>query len=153
MKILGWSTVVLVVVFLVSGPAYAQPRMSGVLHAAKRVTCTFPVLTTATWDAEGVPKAEVKETSLTLSYDAIDTAARANTRYGDLPIIATASIWSLHFLQMGSEGTLRLTTVFDRESSPGKFLAVHTVHEFTPVGLPGFASRPEQHYGVCEVER
>jgi hypothetical protein len=156
MKIVGWSTVALVVAFVVMGPVYAQGRMSGTLHTAKQVTCTFPIFTRGTWDDNGVPKADVKDTPLTLSYDEIDTdggTARFNGRYGDVPIIATASIWSLHFLQMGSEGTLRLTTVFDRESSPGKFRAVHTVHEFTPVGLPGFASRPEQHYGECEVGR
>jgi hypothetical protein len=98
----------------------------------------------------------VKKTSLTMSYDAIDAddgTARLNTRYGDLPIIAKASIWSLHLLHAGSEGTVLLTTVFNRENRPGKFKAVHTVHEFTPVGLPNFASRPEQHYGECAIER
>ena len=143
-------------VFAGPGSAHAQARMSSGLQDAKRVTCTFPVLATGTWDAKGVPKGEVKEAPLTVSYDAIDTdegTARVNGRYGDMPIVAKASIWSLHLLQMGSEGTVRLTTVFNREGSPGKFMAVHTIHEFTPVGLPGFASRPEQHYGECEIER
>ena len=130
--------------------------MSSGLQDVKRVTCTFSVLATGSWDVRGVPKAEVKTTALTVSYDAIDTddgTARANTQYGDLPIIAKASIWSLHLLQMGAEGTVRLTTVFNRENRPGTFKAVHTVHEFTPVGLPNAASRPEQHYGECEIER
>jgi hypothetical protein len=128
--------------------------MTGTLQSAKSVTCTFPVLATGTWDANGVPTAQVKGAPLTISYDAIDTdegTARFNGPYGKLEIIARMSTWSLHLLQMGSEGTLRLTTVFDRENGPGKLKAVHTIHEFTPVGLPGFASRPEQHYGECEV--
>jgi hypothetical protein len=130
--------------------------MTGALQTVKRVTCTFPVLATTTWDANGVPAAQVKETPLTVSYDAIDAdegTARFNGPFGDMPIIARLSVWSLHLLQMGSEGTLRLTTIFDRENGKGKLKAVHTIHEFTPVGLPGFASRPEQHYGECEIGR
>ena len=156
MTISKWSTVALAVVLAGPCSILAQPRMSSGLQDVKRVTCAFPVLATATWDASGVPRAEVKEAPLVMSYDAIDTdegTARFNGRYGDTPIVARASIWSLHLLQMGSEGTMRLTTIFNRQNSPGRFMAVHTVHEVTPVGLPGFASRPEQHYGECEVER
>jgi hypothetical protein len=156
MGITKWSTVALLAAFALPRAAHAQPRMSGELQGAKRITCTFSVVATGSWDTHGLPKAEIKPASLTMSYDAIDTddgTARLNGRYGEVPIIAKASIWSLHLLQTGSEGTMRLTTVFDRENGPGKFQAVHTVHEFTPVGLPIFASRPEQYYGECEIGR
>jgi hypothetical protein len=156
MGIMNWRTVALLAVFVVPHAAHAQGLMTGTLRGVKRVTCTFPVLAIGTWDANGVPTAQVKETPLTVSYDAIDTdegTARFNGPFGDLAIIARVSTWSLHLLEIGSEGTLRLTTVFDRESGPGKLKAAHTIHEFTPVGLPGFASRPEQHYGECEVGR
>jgi hypothetical protein len=155
-KTLKWSAFALAVVIVSPCSARAQSRMSRGLQDVKRATCTFPVLAMGRWDAGGVPDVEVKKTLLTLSYDAIDAddgTARLNTRSGDLPIIAKASVWSLHLLQMGGEGTARLTTVFNRENRPGTFKAVHTVHEFTPVGFPNFASLPEQHYGECTVER
>jgi hypothetical protein len=59
---------------------------------------------------------------------------------------------NLHFLAMNTSGSVYLTTVFaDKESrSGGNFKAVHTRHEFTPVRLTGWTSRPEQYYGYCE---
>jgi hypothetical protein len=54
---------------------------------------------------------------------------------------------------MSGEGVLRITTVFDKQNSPGKFKAVHARHEYTDVSLPGFTSRPEQYYGECELGR
>jgi hypothetical protein len=41
--------------------------------------------------------------------------------------------------------------VFDRPGRNGTLLAAHSRHEFTPVQLPGFTSRPEQYYGECDV--
>lgn len=156
MTISKWSTAALAAMLVCPGPVHAQARMSSGMQDVKRVTCTFSIRATGRWDVTGVPKAEVTKTSLTMSFDAIDAddgTARVNTRYGDLPIIAKASIWSLHLLQVGSEGTMLLTTVFNRENRPGTFKAVYTVHEFTPIGLPNFASQPEQHYGECAIER
>ena len=126
------------------------------MRDVKRVKCSFSVFATGTWDAAGTPKGDLKPATLEVSYDTIDTedgTARVNGLYGPQPIIAKLSIWSLHFLQVGSEGSLRMTTVFDKESRPGHFRAVHTIHEHTPISLPGFASRPEQYYGECTVER
>jgi hypothetical protein len=52
---------------------------------------------------------------------------------------------------MDAYGALYVTTVFNTESRPGKLQAVHTRHEYTPVSVPGFTSRPEQYYGDCDV--
>jgi len=156
MKIAMRSAVALVVLVAGARAGHAQTRMSSGMQDVKRVTCTFPVLATVSWDVGGALSAEVKKASVILSYDAIDAdegTAQSNTPYGDQPIITKASVWSLHLLQMGPEGTVRLTTVFNRQNRAGKFNAVHTVHELTPVGRPNFASRPEQHYGDCDVER
>ncbi len=148
--------IVVVPGFLAIAALDAQVATSKVLGGARRVACTFPILATGTWDGAGAPQAEIKPASLTVSYDSIDTedgTAHVNGPFGDLPIIARLTIWSLHFLQMGSEGSLRLTTVFEKETRPGRFKAVHTIHEFTQVSLPGFTSRPEQYYGECAIER
>ena len=52
-----------------------------------------------------------------------------------------------------SGGALYTTTVFARRTAAGKFIAVHTRHEFTDASVPGFTSRPEQYYGDYDVER
>ncbi len=151
-----WSTAALAALWVWPCSAYAQERMSSGMQDVKRLTCKFSILATGRWDVGGVPSADVKKTSLTVSYESIDSddgTGRLITPYGDLPIIAKASVWSLHLLHTGSEGTMILTTVFNREHRPGTFKAVHTTHEFTPVGLPNFASRPGQHYGECAIER
>jgi len=57
----------------------------------------------------------------------------------------------LNLMQMDPYGALYVTTVFNTESRPGKLQAVHTRHEYTPVSVPGFTSRPEQYYGDCDV--
>lgn len=146
--------VVIVLAFV--GAVDAQVATWKEMRDVKRVSCAFSMFTTGSWDAAGTPKGDLKPVTFEVSYDTIDTedgTARVNGPYGPLPIIVKLSIWSLHFLQMGSEGSLRLTTVFDKESRPGRFRAVHTIHEHTPISLPGFASRPEQYYGECAVER
>jgi hypothetical protein len=139
----------------VSRTAGAQSSLSPVLANAKSVTCVFPLYAVGTWE-KGEPKAELKKASLSVAFDEINTedgTARLNGPYGDLHIIAKLSIWSLHLLEMSGEGVLRITTVFDKQNSPGKFKAVHARHEYTDVSLPGFTSRPEQYYGECELGR
>jgi hypothetical protein len=134
----------------------AQIPNSKVLRDVTRVSCVFTLMTTANWDASGAAKVEVKPASFKVSFHSINTedgTAIVNGPFGPLPIITNLSIWSLHFLQMGSEGFLRLTTVFDTESRPGKYKAVHSIHEYTKIELPGFTSRPEQYAGECELER
>ena len=72
--------------------------------------------------------------------------------YGAMHIVVRYSASTLHLIQMaGTSGALYVTTVFQKETSPGKRLAVHSRHEYTAVSLPGFTSRPEQYYGECEI--
>jgi len=146
-------TLLVVLVFPGSRAANTQASLSPVLATAKSVKCAFPLYAIGTW-TDGEPKAELKKASLSVAFDQINTedgTARANGPYGDLHIIAKLSIWSLHLLEISGEGMLRITTVFDKESRPGKYKAVHTRHEYTEVSLPGFTSRPEQYYGECEI--
>jgi hypothetical protein len=147
------SAMLVILVFLGCRPSHAQTALSPVLGAAKSVKCVFPLFAIGTWTG-GEAKAEIKKASLKVAYDEInaeDGTARSIGPFGDSHIIAKLSIWSLHLLEMSGEGMLRLTTVFDKENSPGKYKAVHTRHEYTEVSLPGFTSRPEQYYGECEI--
>jgi hypothetical protein len=146
-------TVLVILVFPGSGAADAQTSLSPVLAAVKSVKCAFPLYAVGTW-SNGEPTAELKKASLSVAFDEINTedgTARAKGPFGDLHIIAKLSIWSLHLLEISGEGMLRITTVFDKESRPGRYKAVHTRHEYTEVSLPGFTSRPEQYYGECEI--
>ena len=56
-------------------------------------------------------------------------------------------------MQSFRDGPLYVTTVIARPAGGGKWLAVHTRHEYTDVSLPGYTSRPEQYYGSCTLER
>ncbi|MBM3778060.1 MAG: hypothetical protein FJW23_07445 [Acidimicrobiia bacterium] len=57
----------------------------------------------------------------------------------------------MHLLAIDNSGPVYLTTVFDSPGRPGRYKAAHSRHEFTPVSLPGFTSRPEQYVGDCEL--
>jgi hypothetical protein len=143
------------IIFLL-GSTFLYPQTGfNRLAAAKRVECVFTSYTSGTW-TNGEVKTETKPASLSLKFESIDAedgVAEVVSDYGKVHIIAKVSLWSLHFLEMGSEGALRVTTVFDKENRPGKFKAAHTRHEYTDVSLPGFTSRPEQYYGECEIHR
>ena len=54
-------------------------------------------------------------------------------------------------MQSFRSGPLYTTTVFDKETSGGKFKAVHSRHEYFTIPVPGATSSPEQYYGECEI--
>ncbi|PYQ96894.1 MAG: hypothetical protein DMF96_16725 [Acidobacteria bacterium] len=131
----------------------AQDSSKSRLAGVKTLKCAFALYATGTWN-NGEARAEVKPASLSVSFDEIDIdsgTARVAEGFGPMRIIARLSMWNLHFLDIRSEGSLYITTVFDRESRNGKLKAVHTRHEYTDVSVPGFTSKPEQYYGECEA--
>ena len=135
--------------------AVAHAQVSGPLIAVKKVTCRFTSMATGSWTGAR-SEAAVHPAALNLSYEAIDTedgSARAVTGNGTVDIIAKLSGSSLHLLSIGTDGSVYLTTVFDRETVPGRFRAVHTRHEYTDIAVPGFTSRPEQYYGDCTLSK
>jgi hypothetical protein len=141
---------------LPAAAARAQDPSRNRLVGVKALSCTFTLVASGTWAADGEPKGEVKPAKLSIAYDAIDVesgTARTVEGTGSLDLIAKLSLWNLHLLWIGSEGSVYLTTVFDRETKGGKLRAVHTRHEYTDVSLPGYTSRPEQYYGECEVKK
>lgn len=130
--------------------AGAQDQLRGI----KTLRCKFSTLATGTW-LNGTPRADVKPSTLSIGFDAIDVSdGTADTigQFGPVHITVRLTGSTLHFMHMDNGGPLYLTTVFapGRDKLPdGKLRAVHTRHEYTEVSLPGFTSRPEQYYGEC----
>jgi len=128
----------------------AQQRLA----EATAATCTFPLVAKGSWST-AQPSAAVEAATLTFRFEEINTedaTAEAVGRFGASHIITRLSGQYLHFMQVFQAGPLYTTTVFNRDIGDGKFMAVHTRHEYTEVDLPGFTSNPEQYYGECEIE-
>ncbi|RPI48610.1 MAG: hypothetical protein EHM55_25295 [Acidobacteria bacterium] len=138
---------------------YAQAPGPIVLADVQRLKCTFTLMAVGTWD-KNVPSAEVGKATVSMQFESIDTqdgtanVVDVSSASAGAPHITVRLLGdNLHFLAMNVSGSVYLTTMFaDKESrSTGRFKAVHTRHEFTPVRLTGWTSRPEQYYGHCEV--
>jgi hypothetical protein len=137
----------------------AQAPQGVALADVQALKCSFTLMATGNWEKAG-PTAEVTKATLSMGFDSIDTqdgtanAVNVSSSSAGAPHITVRLLAdSLHFMAMNTSGSVYLTTVFaDKESRSGaNFKAVHTRHEFTPVRLTGWTSRPEQYYGYCEV--
>ena len=131
-----------------------SPILLNLTIPATRLNCSFPLITTGTW-TNGEPEAELGTSTLKFQFVEIDpdgATANAVGPFGPSHIITRLSGDYLHFMQLFNIGPLYTTTVINRETHDGKFMAVHTRHEYTDVRLTGFTSRPEQYYGECEVQ-
>ena len=123
------------------------------LADAKAVACSFTLVTTSTW-TNGVPSAATTPVKRTVGFKNINVdegSADAEGDFGDSFIVVRQAGDYLHLMQSFRSGPLHTTTVFAREAPGGRFIAVHTRHEFTDVALPGFTSRPEMYVGDCAV--
>ena len=141
------------VLVLAATPASAQ-RLEERLEKVKTLTCAFTAQAKGNWTA-GMPKVDVVASKLSVQFDEIDTddgSAKAKGEFGSSDILVRVASGTLHLMQSFRTGPLHVTSVFARETQPGRLLAVHTRHEFTAVALPGFTSRPEQYYGDCELK-
>ena len=121
---------------------------------AEILDCSFDVISTGGW-ADGDAAANLADSTLSLRFEEIDTdgaTAEIVGPYGASQIIVRQTGDYLHLVQMFTVGPLYTTTVIDRETVDGRFMAVHTRHEYTDTQLVGFTSRPEQYYGDCMVE-
>jgi len=119
-----------------------------------KVACEFSLYARGGWK-DSDPEAEVKPTKLSFRFDEVDTdggTARAVGAFGASDIIVRLAVNSLHFVQSFREGPLYITTVIARQTKNGRWLAVHTRHEYAEIDLPGFTSKPEQYYGTCALE-
>ena len=123
------------------------------LANATSLKCSFAAMATGTWK-EGEPQSSMKPAKLSVAFTAVDTQDGSAEMVGDSgkSHITVRLLGSyLHFMQIDAYGALYVTTVFDRPGRNGTLLAAHSRHEYTPVQLPGFTSRPEQYYGECEA--
>lgn len=142
------------VAFAYAVPADGQTRAGTRLAAAKKLSCEFSLMATGTWKG-GAPEVQTKSSTLSIGFDSIDVndgTARSIGAFGPFEIIVQQAYGTLHFLQSFKDGPLYITTVFPKETTNGRWQAVHTRHEYTEVSLPGFTSRPEQYYGECTAE-
>ncbi len=138
-----------------ASPAAAQPPdRRATLAVAKSATCDFTLYTLGGWKA-GEPQAEIKPATLSFRFEGIDAdggTARVVGPFGPSDIIVRLAMDNLHFMQSFREGPVYLTTIIARLARDGRWLAVHTRHEYTDVSLAGYTSRPEQYYGSCTLE-
>ncbi|HEX7079437.1 MAG TPA: hypothetical protein VF329_00285 [Gammaproteobacteria bacterium] len=137
-----------------SDVATAQSGLEDRLAAATRVDCRFTALATGRWDGAEAT-ATLGDADLETSFFDIDVnegTAEADSALGAMFIVVRYSHGYLHFLEMSDAGPLHVTTVLAQETVDGRMKAVHTRHEYSPIELPGFTSRPEMYVGDCAVE-
>ena len=135
-----------------TAPPAAPPSR---LATARGLRCTFPLNATGTWKKDGQPDAGLKPSSLVLIFESINTDdGTAKLRNGAMEseVVVRSVTGYLHLMQSFRTGPLYTTTVFDKESSGGKFKAVHSRHEYFTTPLEGATSSPEQYYGECEIK-
>lgn len=135
------------------GAQVPNPTAPRLLNA-KAIRCAFSTSATGTWN-DATATATIRATKLSIAFTAIDTQDGTADAVGDtgkahITVRAVGNYLTL--MQMDPYGATYLTTVFNTQTSQGRFLAVHTRHEYTPVQLPGLTSRPEQYYGDCDVK-
>jgi hypothetical protein len=140
---------------LARAPAGAQSlELQTRLENAKRIECSFSALATGAWDGT-TPEISASEADLEVAFEDINVdegTAEADSDFGKSFIVVRYSEGYLHLLQMSNAGPLRVTTVLAQETSNGRLKAIQTRHEYTPIVLPGFTSRPEMYIGDCKVD-
>lgn len=134
------------------GPAAAQ----GKLAAITGLRCSFTLKATNTWTRSGEPEGKTAPGTLALAFDEINAdEGTGQLRSGQMAsevIVRQAGLY-LHFMQSFRTGPLYTTTVFEHETAPGQFKAVHSRHDLLPTALPGITSSPEQYLGTCEIAK
>lgn len=148
------SLTVLFVSCAVTGLAAQGRPLQQRLATATSLRCTFSTVTTGTW-TDGVPAAATKPAKLTLAFKDVNVdegTADAEATFGGSFVVVRHTTDYLHLMQSHSAGPLYTTTIFARESTDGRMLAVHTRHEYTDVTVAGFTSRPETYLGDCAVQ-
>ena len=123
------------------------------LSAVTALSCSFTTIANADWK-NGQATASSAPAKVTMGFKNVNVdegSADAEGAFGDSFIVVRQTGDYLHLVQSYRTGPLYTTTVFARESAGGRFMAVHTRHEFTDVALPGFTSRPEMYVGDCAL--
>jgi hypothetical protein len=139
--------------------ALAQTLSRDQMRTIKRLSCVFPIESTATWSAETAELPRIK-TDAALAFeiediDTVDGSARLVGPKDEADVIAKLFAWSLHFLETNaSGGGINVTTVFAQESRDGKLRAVHSRADYLPAaGTRAADASASQFYGECDVMR
>lgn len=151
-RILAFSAC-LVIVLPSSTLAGGQDDSEISLAGASTIECRFSLVAVSTW-TDGKPEVAVNPTDLELRFESVNTdegTAQLGSGIGAYDIIVRYAEGYLHFVQSFRDGPLYSTTVIEKETTEGKFVAAHSRHEYTDYRLAGFTSSPEQYYGECEV--
>lgn len=134
--------------------ARAHAQDAGPLATATRLKCVFPVMSTGTWSKAGDVTNEVQKVDFVLEYTSIDSSdgsAEVIGNTGNFLINVQVLGPSLFFTTASPAGPLFITSVINAQSRPGRYIAIFSKHEYTSSMMPGFAARPEQYLGECEI--
>ena len=148
-----WMLTMVIVGAAFSLFAHPLGAQTGALANAKRIKCTFSLISSSTLREEPA-KAEIKPANLVLEFESINAdegSAQLKAGFGQYDIVVRYTQGYLHFIQSFRDGPLYVTTVLDQKTKAGKLKAMHSRHEYTIVSLPGYTSSPEQYYGECEI--
>lgn len=91
-----------------------------------------------------------KATSLSFGIAAINAEAQTadlKTERGTGTLRIVRAVNAMHFLEVVTEGSLHITTIFDKDDAKGSYPAVHSRH----FGLFGQAI-VTQYHGFCEAK-
>lgn len=111
-------------------------------------TCTFKDGATHVYD-KGEFNAETP-TPLSFGIESIDPAAQTadlKTERGTGSLRLVLAVNATHFIEVVTEGSLHITTVFDKDDAKGAYPAVHSRH-FGLMGQPIVA----QYQGFCQAK-
>lgn len=139
---------------LLSPGSSAQTVTRQQFESATRIECLFTRKVTTVWD-EGAPSVTVDAADFELAFFDIDIeagSAEAEGRFGDEFIVLRYADGYLHFMQMFRDGPLYVTTIIARETVPGRIMALHSRHEFSPSIAAGFTRLPETYLGDCALQ-
>jgi hypothetical protein len=134
-------SIVLLVLAVVAMPAGATDEPTA-------YACTF-----ASGTAQVYEKGQfVSEKAASLSFGIAAINARAQTadlktEQGTGALRVVRAVNAMHFLEVATEGSLYVTTVFDKDESKGAYPAVHSRH-FGLFGQPIVT----QYHGFCEAK-
>lgn len=139
---------------LLASAAAQAPATASSLAAVKTLQCALTLQSAGSWTGTE-PQAEAKPIRMALRYEEVDTddgTARFVGSSGRSDVAARFVRDALTFIHSGTDGSVALTTV-SRSTADGKWLAVHTRHEFSETSSAGVTLGPAQYYGTCTIER
>jgi hypothetical protein len=149
------SIVAIVLASASVGVLHAQTGLQARLAKATALECAFSLVARGNWKS-GTPSADVASANLVVGFKNINvdegTADLEGKLGGSSLVVVRYSNDYLHLMHSQGDGPLYTTTVLARESKEGRLMAVHTRHEYTPISIPGFTSRPEMYLGDCAIK-